>query len=269
MRWKSGSSKPREDGIWRAIGQGMAINQSPKLDGKRVLVTGGTTGVGRATAALLARQGCRVFICGSDPRHLEDAIKEIEASGGEVGGTASDLGTTEGIHGLFAAADKWLGGLDIAILNAGLGSHGLLIDMEHEECRKVIHVNLVSYVSCALEGIKRMKGKGGQIVMTGSMSAELAEENAAVYVATKAGVRGFAYSLRKEANPMGIRVSLVEPGSIGTDMVDESPEQQKKAQEDLKMLKAEDIAESILFILSQPERCDVITMQVRPRLQII
>ena len=68
---------------------------------------------------------------------------------------------------------------------------------------------------------------------------------------------------------MGIRVSLVEPGSIGTDMVDESPEQQKKAQEDLKMLKAEDIAESILFILSQPERCDVITMQVRPRLQII
>lgn len=248
----------------------MGNNESVTLEGRRVLVTGGTTGVGRATAALLAKQGCRVFICGSDPRHLEDAIKEIKASGGgEVGGTAIDLGTTEGIRELFVAADKWLGGLDIAILNAGLGSHGLLIDMEHEECRKVIHVNLISYVSCALESIKRMRGKGGQIVMTGSMSAELAEENAAVYVATKSGVRGFAYSLRKEANPMGIRVSLVEPGSIGTDMVDESPEQQKKIQEDLKMLKAEDIARSILFILSQPERCDVITMQVRPRLQII
>lgn len=242
-----------------------------ELRGQRVVITGGTTGVGRATAALLATQGCRVFICGRNPGHLENAIEGVRKEGGDISGVSADLGDIEGVQKLFTAADEWLGGLDIAVLNAGLGSNGGLLTISHDELRSVVNVNLLSVIHCSREALQRMKasGKGGQIVMTGSMSAQVFDENAAVYTATKAGVRGFAGSLRKEANPMGVRVSLLEPGSIGTDMVDESAEQQRKMQEEMKMLRAEDIARSILFVLTQPPRCDVIMLQVRPHLQLI
>jgi NAD(P)-dependent dehydrogenase (short-subunit alcohol dehydrogenase family) len=200
---------------------------------------------------------------------LADAIAAGKKSHREVGGTEVDLSDPGGISALFQAADNWLGGVDIAILNAGLGAHGILTSMTHEECQRVVQVNLLSYIGCSLELIKRMNGRGGQIIMTGSMSAAIAEEEAAVYVATKFGVRGFARSLRKEANPLGIRVSLVEPGAIGTDMVDESCDRQRDMQEALQMLRAEDVARAIFLIASQPARCDIIEVQVRPHLQII
>ena len=239
------------------------------LEGKRVLITGGTTGVGRATALMLAAQGCRVFICGRDRQHVADAIDAGRQQGAEIGGLSVDLGKAEGIDSLFQGADGWLGHLDIAILNAGLGAHGVLTSMSHDECREVVSVNLLSYIACSLEALKRMDGRGGQIIMTGSMSAAVAEEEASVYVATKFGVRGFARSLRKEANPLGIRVSLIEPGAIGTDMVDETCEQQRAMQESHKMLRAEDVARAIVLVASQPARCDVIELQVRPHLQLI
>ncbi|WP_367871220.1 SDR family oxidoreductase [Luteolibacter sp. Populi] len=240
-----------------------------ELTGKRVLITGGTTGVGAATAALLAGEGCRVFICGRDPKRLAATISSVQADGGEIGGVATDLATIEGIQKLFSAADEWLGAPDIVVLNAGLGQNGELTDLTHEQCREVINVNLLSYISCALESINRMRGAGGHIVMIGSMSAEVFDEKAAVYVASKCGVRGFAYSLRKDVNPIGISVSLIEPGSIGTDMVDETLEQQREMQDQMRMLSADDIARSIAFVVSQPKRCDVIKMQVRPHLQIV
>ena len=239
------------------------------LDGKRVLVTGGSTGVGRATALMFAAHGCRVFICGRDAQHLADAIEAGQLQGSEIGGITIDLRKPDSIEALFSGADEWLGHIDIAVLNAGLGAHGELTSMTHENCREVIHVNLLSYIGCSLELIKRMTGRGGQIIMTGSMSAEIAEGDAALYVATKAGVRGFARSLRKEANPLGIRVSLIEPGSIGSDMVDETCEQQREMQESLRMLQADDVARAIFLVASQPARCDVIELQVRPHLQII
>lgn len=239
------------------------------LRGQRAMIAGGTTGVGRATAALLASKGCRVFICGRDAGALRKAIETVSGAGGEISGVTADLAEVEGVLAFFRAADDWLGGLDIAVLNAGVGSNGELTKVSHEECRQVVNVNLLSVIHCAREALLRMSGKGGQIVMTGSMSAEVFDAPAALYTATKAGIRGFAGSLRKEANPLGVRVSLLEPGSIGTDMVDESLEEQRRMQDEMRMLRAEDVARSILFVLTQPPRCDIITLQVRPHLQII
>ena len=237
------------------------------LEGKRTVVVGGTTGVGRATATLLARVGCRVFVCGRNPDHLRDVI--ASTGDGRLDGLEADIGTTEGIERFFDGADRWLGGLDIAVLNAGIGAHGPLSDMSHEDYRRVIDVNLASYVGCAMESIRRMKDCGGHIVMTGSMSAHVFDENAAVYTATKAGIRGFAFSLRKEVNPLRIRVSLIEPGTIGSEMVDETPEQKEQMIAGLRMMRSEDVARAIHYALIQPPVCDVISMQLKPHLQII
>ena len=247
----------------------MAKNNNQKFQGKRVIVTGGTTGIGRATARALAEQGAQIFICGRNAVHLEDALESMASASGMVSGVAVDLAQAEGIEKLFKGADEWLGGLDIVILNAALGLSGKLTDMDPRECREAISVNVAGYIGCAYEAMMRMKEAGGRILMIGSMSAEVAEEESAVYVATKSAIRGFAKSLRKEAGSLGIHIGLIEPGSVGTDMVDPSPQEQEELETKLEMLAAEDIAEGVLFALSRPDRLDIVQMQMRPHLQKI
>lgn len=113
------------------------------------------------------------------------------------------------------------------------------------------------------------KYKKGHIVHIGSMSADVRETGSSVYVATKAGVQGFAESLRKEVNEDGIKVTLIEPGATSTDMQPASTDDQRQNVEDSTMLKAQDVAEAVQFAISQPSRCDVVDLKLRPHLQII
>ena len=134
----------------------------------------------------------------------------------------------------------------------------------------MVETNLLGYMAMAHEAIERMKAQGGgHIVNIGSMNAEEHSANSSVYVATKSGIEGFSASLRKEVNELGIKVSLIEPGLVGTDMQKETPAKQRQMEEEMKMLKAEDIAANILYVLTQPKRCDVIVLQLRPHMQLI
>lgn len=110
---------------------------------------------------------------------------------------------------------------------------------------------------------------GFQIVNIGSMSADVREKNSSVYVATKSGIQGFSEALRKEVNSLGIKVTLIEPGAVGTDMQPQPPEEQRQLEANMEMLKAEDIAACVLYTLTQPKRCDMVNIQIRPHLQII
>lgn len=102
------------------------------------------------------------------------------------------------------------------------------------------------------------------------MSADVEEESSSVYVATKSGVHGFSASLRKEVNPYGIELSLIEPGAVDTDMQAENTEKKKKNVKKHTMLAADDIATAVLYCLSQPERCDsIIELKIRPHLRLI
>jgi len=103
------------------------------------------------------------------------------------------------------------------------------------------------------------------------MSAQVADKGADIYVAAKMGVRGFCESLRKQlSEEHNIKVSLIEPGQVGADLSDkESSAEEAGKQDSLEMLKAEDIAECVLYCLTQPKRCDVVMVQVRPRRQPI
>jgi NADP-dependent 3-hydroxy acid dehydrogenase YdfG len=103
----------------------------------------------------------------------------------------------------------------------------------------------------------------------GSMSADVREEGSSVYVATKAGIQGFSESLRKELNPKNIKVTLIEPGAVDTDMQPGSQSEKQEQMDSLEMMPAEDIAMAVAFCLAQHERCDIVGMQIKPHLQII
>lgn len=239
------------------------------VNGKNILITGGTTGIGRSTAILLAAQGAQVMIFGRHEQELKDAIRDIQSTGGTVSGFTADTSNPDDIRRVFKEVDRQMGRLDVLINNAALGYNSVM-EGGYPDWKYIVSTNLLGYMAMAHEAIERMKANGqGHIINIGSMSADVREKDSSVYVATKAGIQGFSEALRKEVNPMGIKVTLIEPGAVGTDMQPQPPEEQRQLQEKMEMLKSEDIAACVLYTLTQPRRCDVVVVQIRPHLQSI
>jgi len=237
---------------------------------KSILVTGGTTGIGRATALLLAAQGARIMIFGRHEQELNEAMNDIRQAGGEVLGLTADVSDPQDVQRVFQEFDGQMDKLDILINNAALG-YGSVMEGGYPEWEYILKTNLLGYMAMSHEAIQRMKANGwGHIVNIGSMSADVREKDSSVYVATKSGIQGFTEALRKEVNSQGIKVTLIEPGAVGSDMQSQySPEQQRERIEKMKMLRAEDIAACVLYTITQPKRCDVVSLQIRPHLQEI
>jgi len=240
------------------------------IAGKSILVTGGTTGIGRATAILLASQGGNVITMGTTQEHLDDAIKDIKKSAtGTVHGFLADLSTEEGIQKVFSEVDLHFGSLDILVNNAAM-PYGSVTEGDYSDWKHIVDTNLLAYLACTNEAVARMKeNHGGHIVNIGSMSADVREKTGSVYVATKSAIQGFSESLRKQINPYGIKLTLIEPGAVDTDMQEDSTEIKKEKVRKLEMLAADDIAAAVLYCLAQPIRCDVVELKIRPHLQLI
>jgi NAD(P)-dependent dehydrogenase (short-subunit alcohol dehydrogenase family) len=241
------------------------------LAGRRVLVTGGTTGIGRAIAVLLASEGAKVFVCGRDAQHLEDSLARIREVG-EGDGITIDLAEEENVARLFKAATDYLGGLDVAVINAAKAAEGLT-DMSEAELRYTIGSNFTAYLLSAQAAAKAMGAHGegakgqGDIVLIGSMSAYVLGKGSTVYAGIKYGIQGFAIALRRELGTKGVRVSLVEPGLTGSDMVEGTSEEQAERINKEEMLRAEDIAVGVQYLLTQPRRAVVQQVTISPRMQ--
>lgn len=241
------------------------------ITGQNAVITGGTTGIGRTIALLLLQHGVNVVITGQDPQHMEDALRDMQKidTNAKVSGVLSDLATKEGVLKVFDEADKQFDTLDIFINNAGISANTAQ-EGKYEDWKQVIDTNLLSYIACTHHAMQRMKkNNNGYIINVGSMSAESKKPDSSVYVATKSGIRGFSASLRKEANKMGIRVTLIEPGKTGSDMQEMPPEEQREKIEKKQMLKAEEIAAAVVYVLTQPERCNIAELKVRPIYELI
>jgi 3-oxoacyl-[acyl-carrier protein] reductase len=241
-----------------------AHTEQPILSGRRAIITGGTTGIGRAIAVLLASYGVKVFICGRTPEHLSDALNRI-AEVGEGSGVSVDLADEKGVDDFFAAADAFLGGLDIAVINAAVPAEDLA-GTSDADLRYQVEVDFTSYLVTTKKAVDRLT-PGGDIVLIGSMSAVSRKGGASIYVAAKAGIEGFAKSLREELAERDIKVGLIEPGFTGADFQypEYSAEKQRELIEEHRMLRAEDIAASVHFMIAQPRRTAVSLMRVETR----
>lgn len=238
----------------------------PRLEGRKAIITGGTTGIGRAIAVLLASEGADVFICGRDPQHLQDGLARIREVGrGE--GINVDLAEPDGVDRFVAAAKDYFGDFDIAIVNAAIPAKGLTM-MTAEELRYAIAVDFTAYLTTAYAAAEAMKDHG-DIVFIGSMSAHALGAESSVYAGMKAGIAGFAEALRKELGPKGIKVCNVEPGKTGADFQYRSFTAEEQAEQIDKeaMLRAEDIAVACHYLLTQPRRAVVQQITIAPRTQ--
>jgi len=241
------------------------------LAGRRAVITGGTTGIGRAIALKLAGEGVHVFICGHNDRHLQDALAAIREVG-EGDGIMIDLADPDNVGWLFSQAREKLGGYDVAVVNAAVAAGGLT-DMDEEALRYVIALNFTAYLlsthAAANDMIAAGAAEAGDIVLIGSMSAHVLGPSSTVYAGIKYGIQGFAKALRRELGGKGIRVALVEPGKTASAMQepDIPPEKQRAMIADEEMLAADDIADSVRYILTQPTRAVVQQLTITPRRQ--
>ena len=243
------------------------MSDKVSLRGKRILVTGGTTGIGRATVKLLAAEGARIVTFGRHQPELDDALAASRDLGGEVFGLTADVATEAGVDQVFAQVDEKLGGIDILVNNAGVAIEPVQ-DESEADWRYGVETDFVGYLSCARQALARMTPHGGgHLVFVGSVSAEQKAAGHSTYAAVKAGVQVYAETLRKEVARQNIKVTLIEPGLVGADLQGMPVEAQRQKIANEQMLYAEDLAETIIFALTRANRTDVVSLRTEPRLQ--
>ena len=233
------------------------------LTDKRILVTGGTTGIGRATVRLLGEAGARIVTFGRNRDALDEAIETMV----DATGLTADIATREGVQAVFDMVDSELGGIDMLVACAALGADPI-DQMDDDAWRYVVETNLIGTMACARAALKCMEAAGGgHLLFVGSISAELKAPGESVYSATKAGLQAFAETLRKEVADRNIRVTVIQPGAVNTDMQEADDAEKRAAVESHEMLHADEIAEAIVFALTRGPQADVVTLRIEPRLQ--
>ncbi|MCW6512586.1 SDR family NAD(P)-dependent oxidoreductase [Lichenifustis flavocetrariae] len=194
-----------------------------KIEGKRVLVTGGSSGIGFALAERLISQKVRLLITGRRADALDKAVARLRLHGGEVNGLVADVATPEGRASTLDGALSALGGLDVLVNNAGGVRAGRLEDISEAEIRTMIEVDLVAPILLTRSALPALRSGGqGLVVNITSAAALLGMPFYATYAAAKAGLARFGEAMRRELNGEGVHVMTVYPGATNTPMMQSS-----------------------------------------------
>ncbi|MFE0759248.1 SDR family NAD(P)-dependent oxidoreductase [Inquilinus sp. NPDC058860] len=189
------------------------------LDGKVALVTGGTSGIGRASAILFAREGARVALTGRRAAEGEAAVAEIAAAGGEAAFIQADLTQTDAIPGIIDRVVARFGRLDAAFNNAGISGGGPIGTLDEARWDSLIDTNLKAQFFALKAEAAQMKAQGGgAILFNGSVLAGIAAPGTSIYSASKGGVVALARAAAVELGPHGIRVNSINPSITRTEM---------------------------------------------------
>jgi glucose 1-dehydrogenase len=232
---------------------------SLRLDGRRAVVTGGSSGIGEAICIALAAAGARVVVnCSQHLEKAKDVTRRIQAAGGDAMAIQADISKPAAAARMFQKVDAAWGGVDILVNNAGIdGARALAWKADLDAWRQVIEINLFGAFYCAREALKRMVAqRKGVILSTSSVHEEIAWSGYSAYTASKAALGMMTKTLAQEAAPFGIRVLAVAPGAIQTPInasVWKNPKQRKDLLAKIplgRMGTPEDIAAMATFLVS-------------------
>jgi NADP-dependent 3-hydroxy acid dehydrogenase YdfG len=246
-----------------------------RLDGTVALVTGASSGIGEATARELAQRGAAVAIAARRKDRLDALAQEIEAAGGTALAIETDVTDQEQAKALVAETVAGLGRLDTVVNNAGQMLLGPIEDAPTEEWERMIDLNVkgLLYVAhAALPHLLEAAGGGprrvADLVNISSVAGRVVRSGSGVYNLTKHGVGAFSESLRQEVATRHVRVSLVEPGAVATELTDHLRdgirEQIAGRFADIERMEAGDIADAIAYIVTRPRRVAVNELLIRP-----
>jgi NAD(P)-dependent dehydrogenase (short-subunit alcohol dehydrogenase family) len=192
-----------------------------KLNGKKAIVTGGASGIGKAIALAYVQEGAQVAIFDFNPDKAAQTLVEIEkATGKKIAFIKCDVGSSADVAKAFQEADKVLGGVDILVNNAGIIRQNPVVDTPEEEWDLIIRNNLKSVFLCSKEAARRMiaQKRGGRIISISSIHAVLSEPSCGHYTAAKGGIEAFSRTLATELAPHKVTVNYIRPGATYTEL---------------------------------------------------
>jgi len=245
------------------------------LEGKVAAITGASSGIGEATALALSKAGAAVALGARRADRIEALAKRIETGGGKALALPMDITVEDEARGFVEATQKQLGRLDILVNNAGVMLLGLVQGADTNDWRRMVEVNILGLLYCTHAALPIMGAQGGgHIVNISSVAGRSATFGAAVYNLTKFGVNGFSEALRQEGVRSKIRVTVIEPGFVETELQGHNTNPMiqaatEKMRQDIgQVLSAEDIANAILYAAGQPDHVSVNEVLVRPTGQV-
>jgi clavulanate-9-aldehyde reducatase len=240
------------------------------LDGRRIAITGASSGIGAACALAFAREGASLALGARREDRLEEVRGRIEADGGRAVALRANVADEPSANEFVRGAHEQLGGLDGLINNAGVMLLGPVEGADTEHWRRMVDVNLLGLLYCTQAAIPLLRDAGGgDIVNVASVAGRQANPGSAVYNLTKWGVVGFSEALRKELQGMEIRVSCVEPGFVETELQGHNIPEVRQAIDRMReqigtILTAEDVADAILYVLARPRHVAINEVLIRP-----
>jgi uncharacterized protein len=181
---------------------------------KAVLVTGGSSGLGRVIAEEFARAGAKLAIVGLEQPQVEQAATAIRDAGGDALGIHADITRQEDVDRMFAETLERFGRFDVLVNNAGRSMRGKVLDTTPEQFRELMELNLIALVRCTRAAAPHLLRQRGHVVNIGSLAAKSAARWVGAYPATKFAVAAYSQQLRLELGPQGLHVLLVCPGPI-------------------------------------------------------
>lgn len=233
------------------------------LQGQVAIVTGGGRGIGSAIATRLAQSGAQVVVCGRSMAMLEATTQLIRSGGGRCEPMSCDVSRPESVDEFAKAFNAKFNRLDVLVNNAGVGSFKTpLHQLEPEDWDDVINTNLRGvYLMIRAFAPMMMARSSGHIINISSLAGKNALPNGAVYAASKWGLNGLSYSVAEELRAHSIRVAVVCPGSVDTDLSPHAGKDKKK------MLQPEDVAHAVEMLVTQAPQSFASEILLRPTLK--